>query len=82
MEPGVVMATQNFKRNLLLILYAAKSFQSCPTLCDPIDGSPQGSPVPGILQALLGWSNLAIFMKFDLSEVSIECLRSLFILDG
>ena len=30
---------------------AAKSFQSCPTLCNPIDGSPQGSPVPGILQA-------------------------------
>ena len=30
---------------------AAKSIQSCPTLCDPIDGSPQGSPVPGILQA-------------------------------
>ena len=29
----------------------AKSLQSCPTLCDPIDGSPQGSPVPGILQA-------------------------------
>ena len=30
---------------------AAKSLQSCLTLCDPIDGSPQGSPVPGILQA-------------------------------
>ena len=30
---------------------AAKAFQSCPTLCDPIDGSPPGSPVPGILQA-------------------------------
>ena len=30
---------------------AAKSIQSCPTLCDPIDGSPAGSPVPGILQA-------------------------------
>ena len=30
---------------------AAKSVQSCPTLCDPIDGSPPGSPVPGILQA-------------------------------
>ena len=29
----------------------AKSRQSCPTLCDPIDGSPPGSPVPGILQA-------------------------------
>ena len=30
---------------------AAKSLQSCPTLCNPIDGSPAGSPVPGILQA-------------------------------
>ena len=30
---------------------AAKSRQSCPTLCDPVDGSPPGSPLPGILQA-------------------------------
>ena len=30
---------------------AAKSLQSCLTLCDPVDGSPTGSPVPGILQA-------------------------------
>ena len=30
---------------------AAKSLQSCPTLCDPIDGSPAGSLVPGVLQA-------------------------------
>ena len=30
---------------------AAKSLQSCPTLCDPIDGRPPGSPIPGILQA-------------------------------
>ena len=30
---------------------AAKSLQSCPTLCDPIDGSPPGSPVPWVLQA-------------------------------
>ena len=30
---------------------AAKSLQSCPTLCDPIDGNPPGSPIPGILQA-------------------------------
>ena len=36
---------------LLCELSAAKSLQSCPTLCDPIDGSPPGSPVPGILQA-------------------------------
>ena len=35
---------------------AAKSLQSCPTLCDPIEGSPPGSPVPGILQArILEW---------------------------
>ena len=35
----------------------AKSFQSCPTLCYPIDSSPPGSPVPGILQAR-HWSGL------------------------
>ena len=35
---------------------AAKSLQSCPTLCDPIDGSPPGSSIPGIPQArTLGW---------------------------
>ena len=35
---------------------AAKSLQSCPTLCDPIDGSQPGSPIPGILQArVLEW---------------------------
>ena len=35
---------------------AAKSLQSCPTLCDPIDSSPPGSPVRGILQArILEW---------------------------
>ena len=35
---------------------AAKSLQSCPTLCDPIDGSPPGSAIPGILQArILEW---------------------------
>ena len=35
----------------LITAAAAKSLQSCPTLCNPIDGSPPGSPVPGILQA-------------------------------
>ena len=34
-----------------LFAAAAKSLQSCPTVCDPVDGSPPGSPVPGILQA-------------------------------
>ena len=39
---------------------AAKSLQSCPTLCDPIDGSPPGSAVPGILQArVLEWGAIA-----------------------
>ena len=37
-------------RNILLYA-AAKLLQSCPTLCNPIDGSPSGSPVPGILKA-------------------------------
>ena len=39
---------------------AAKSLQSCLTLCDPIDGSPPGSPVPGILQArTLEWAAIS-----------------------
>ena len=39
---------------------AAKSLQSCPTLCDPIDGSPPGSAAPGILQArTLEWVAIA-----------------------
>ena len=39
-----------YKRKTIWLCYA-KSLQSCPTLCDPIDSSPPGSPVPGILQA-------------------------------
>ena len=39
----------NFSESMISL--AAKSLQSCPALCDPIDGSPPGSPVPGILQA-------------------------------
>ena len=35
----------------IAVAAAAKLLQSCPTLCDPIGGSPPGSPVPGILQA-------------------------------
>ena len=45
---------------------AAKSLQSCPTLCDPIDGGPPGFPVPGILQArTLEW----VAISFSISEV-------------
>ena len=43
---------------------AAKSLQSCPTLCDPIDGSPPGSPVPGILQArTLEWVAISFYLQ-------------------
>ena len=47
--------------NLLVnVSTAAKSLQSCLTLCDPIDGSPPGSPVPGILQArTLEWAAIS-----------------------
>ena len=37
--------------HVIRLVTAAKSLQSCPTLCDPIDGSQPGFPVPGILQA-------------------------------
>ena len=41
---------------------AAKSLQSCLTLCDPRDGSPPGSPIPGILQArTLEWVAISFF---------------------
>ena len=56
---------------------AAKSLQSCPTLCDPIDGSPPGSPIPGILQARtleLGCYFLLKCMKVKSeSEVAQSC---------
>ena len=40
---------------------AAKSLQSCLTLCDPVDGSPPGSPIPGILQArTLEWVAISV----------------------
>ena len=48
--------------NNVVAAAAAKSHQSCPTLCDPIDGSPPGSPVPGILQArTLEWVAIGLF---------------------
>ena len=55
---------------------AAKSLQLCPTLCDPIDGSPPGSPVPGILQArTLEWVAISFsnVWKWSESEVAQSC---------
>ena len=46
---------------------AAKSLQSCLTLCDPIDGSPPGSPIPGILQArTLEWIAISFSYRFTI----------------
>jgi len=51
---------------------AAKSLQSCPTLCNPIDGSPPGSPIPGILQArTLEW--VAISFSNACRGIYISC---------
>ena len=50
---------ENFMDCMLLLLLS-QIFQSCPTLCDPIDGSPPGSAIPGILQArTLEWAAIA-----------------------
>ena len=50
-EKGSMGRTKRYKWVFRRAAAAAKSLQSCPTLCDPIDGSPPGSLVPGILQA-------------------------------
>ena len=66
-------------QNLCLTIAAAasKSLQSCPTLCDPIDGSPPGSPIPGILQArTLEWVAISFLQCMTVkseSEVAQSC---------
>ena len=62
---------------------AAKSLQSCPTLCNSIDGSPPGSPVPGILQArTLEWVAISFSSawKWKLKEKSLSRVRLIAIL--
>ena len=57
---------------------AAKSLQSCLTLCDPIDSSPPGSPVPGILQArTLEWVAISFSnaWKWKVKVKSLSCVR-------
>ena len=59
---------------------AAKSLQSCPTLCDPRDGSPPGSPVPGILQArTLEWLAISFSnaQKWKVKVKLFSCVRLL-----
>ena len=57
---------------------AAKSLQSCPTLCDPIDGSPPGSPVSGILQArTLEWVAISFSnaWKWKVKVKPLSCVQ-------
>ena len=57
---------------------AAKSLQSCPTLCDPTDGSPPGSAIPGILQArTLEWVAISFSnaWKWKVKVKSLSCVR-------
>ena len=59
---------------------AAKSLQSCPTLCNPWEGSPPGSPVPGILQArTLEWVVISFSnaWKWKVKVKSLSCVRLL-----
>ena len=59
---------------------AAKSLQSCPTLCDPIDRSPSGSPILGILQArTLEWVAISFSnaLKWKVKVKSLSCVRLL-----
>ena len=61
---------------LINIAAAAKSFQSCPTLCDPKDGSPPGSAAPGILQArTLEWVAIS-FSNAWKWKVKVKSLQS------
>ena len=62
----------------ILTAAAAKSLQSCPTLCDPIDGSPPGSPVPVILQArTLEWVAISFSKAIEIYSLVVLVARSL-----
>ena len=72
MQNGI--ATLEKFGSFLLTAAAAKSLQSCPTLCDPTDSSPPGSPAPGILQArTLEWGITA----FSVSLLYFKILNGL-----
>ena len=60
LEKNIEEKASSLSLSILWVAAAAKSHQSCPTLCNPIDGSPPGSSVPGILQArLLKWVTIS-----------------------
>ena len=71
----VVKQQQQQQQGISSMLCYAKSLQSCPTLCDPIDGSPPGSSIPGILQARILEQTATSFSKTRLSTAQ-KHLRS------
>ena len=67
-------SARDFRRLWNVLAAAAKSLQSCPTLCNPIDGSPSGSSVPGILQArILEWVDISFSIGRYFSSVQFSC---------
>ena len=55
---------------------AAKSLQSCPTLCDPVDDSPPGSPVPGILQVMIAANWYSMITTLRSGQYMLEAVFS------
>ena len=77
-KEDISMANKHMERYPTYV--TAKSLQSCLTLCDPIDGSPPGSPVPGILQArTLEWvaTSVSNAGKWEVKVKSLSCIRLL-----
>ena len=77
MAQAAIQGTWPMAHCLHLMAAAAKSLQSCLTLCDPMDGSPPGSPIPGILQArTLEWVAISFSNAWEESEseVTQSCL--------
>ena len=75
---GIWFATPDSESSPFTLTAIAESLQSCPTLCDPIDGSPPGSPISEILQArILEWGCHFLLQRMKVksqSEVAQSCL--------
>ena len=81
-DPGIEPASPALAGGFFTtwIILAAKSLQSCPTLCDPIDSSPPGSPIPGILQArTLEWVAIS-FSNVWMWKVKVKSLSCVWLL--
>ena len=79
-ERKMTYSTRSISTASPLSSTAAKSLESCPTLCDPIDSSPPGSPIPGILQAgTLEWVTISFSnaWKWKVKVKSLSCVRPL-----